>query len=84
MLMNKTDSNSDAKAYNPHRVAAVINFWGAVFDTAWLKNANVPIVSVHGRKDRIVPYIRNGNSLWKFCHSSKSRFPQHSKPLKNI
>ena len=41
-------------------VAAVINFWGALFDTRWLANARVPIVGVHGSKDKIViPGRRN-------------------------
>ena len=44
--------------------AAIINFWGAILDTTWVQQANVPIVSVHGRKDRIVPYKQNGNSLF--------------------
>ena len=37
-------------------VAAVVNFWGGIFDSLWLKQARVPIVSVHGDRDRIVPY----------------------------
>ncbi len=37
------------------KVAAVINFWGALFDINWLSNARVPIVSVHGGKDGAVP-----------------------------
>jgi predicted esterase len=37
-------------------VTGVVNFWGAIFDTTCLKAARVPIVSVHGGKDRIVPY----------------------------
>ena len=41
---------------NPHQVAAVINYWGALFDKSWLQNAKVPIVSVHGKRDRVVPY----------------------------
>jgi acetyl esterase/lipase len=45
-------------AYNPPqqlKVAAVINFWGAIFNLNWLKNGNVPIVSVLGSRDNIVP-----------------------------
>ncbi|MES1226664.1 MAG: hypothetical protein ABUT20_64920, partial [Bacteroidota bacterium] len=42
--------------HNPHHIIAVINYWGALFDLNWLKNTNVPIVSVHGKKDRVVPY----------------------------
>lgn len=47
-----------ASAYStssPGHMAAVINFWGSMFDTSWLKNTNVPVVSVHGIRDRIVP-----------------------------
>ncbi len=41
--------------FNSQRIAAVINFWGGIFDSSWLKNANIPIVSVLGNKDRLVP-----------------------------
>ena len=37
------------------KVAGVINFWGAIFDLNWLKNTRVPIVSVLGSKDGVVP-----------------------------
>ena len=62
-LTNSTDS-STLSPRSPTSVAAVISFWGAIFDTGWLQNANVPIVSVHGRKDRVVPYKSNGSSLY--------------------
>ncbi|HTE25047.1 alpha/beta hydrolase [Flavitalea sp.] len=41
--------------HNREEIAAVVNFWGAIYDTTWLANARVPIVSVHGSKDRVVP-----------------------------
>lgn len=45
----------------PAQVAAVINFWGGLYDQDWLKNANVPIVSVCGSDDKIVqPGIKKG------------------------
>ena len=47
-----------------HKIAGVINFWGAIFDSSWLHHARIPIVSVHGRRDRIVPYTHNGSSLF--------------------
>ena len=51
--------------HNPAGIAAIINFWGAVYDTSWLANAKVPIVSVHGSKDRVVPYnFKNGNPIF--------------------
>jgi acetyl esterase/lipase len=43
---------------NPHgraKVAAVINFWGAIFDLDWLNSEKVPIVSALGSRDGIVP-----------------------------
>jgi acetyl esterase/lipase len=44
-------------------IAAVVNFWGGIFQTSWLKTVRVPIVSVHGKKDRIVPIDRKGFAL---------------------
>jgi acetyl esterase/lipase len=55
-LAQHADSNIVSTAHNPMNISAIINFWGAIFDTGWLKNAQVPIVSVHGSKDRVVPY----------------------------
>jgi poly(3-hydroxybutyrate) depolymerase len=45
-------------------VAAIVNFWGGIFDTAWLRNGSVPIVSVHGVEDGIVPYEHKGYPLY--------------------
>ncbi len=45
-------------------VAAIVNFWGGIFDTAWLHNARVPIFSVHGTEDGIVPYDHKGYPLY--------------------
>lgn len=50
--------------FGSQNIAAVINFWGAVFDTSWLNNTKIPIVSVHGKRDRVVPYTTNGTSLF--------------------
>ncbi|MBX2920779.1 MAG: alpha/beta hydrolase [Chitinophagaceae bacterium] len=55
-LAGLTVSAKDSAVHNGLNACAVINFWGAMYDTTWLHNAKVPIVSVHGRKDRIVPY----------------------------
>lgn len=63
-LIDSTNSIPSATYYNPNRVAAVINFWGAIFNTDWLKNATVPIVSAHGKKDHIVPYQHNGSPVY--------------------
>jgi acetyl esterase/lipase len=45
-------------------VAAVVNFWGGIFDTLWLRQANIPIISVHGDRDGIVPYDHKGYPLF--------------------
>jgi len=56
-LIHTGDSTSAAAhMHNPEQVAGVINFWGALLDMAWLNNARVPIVSVHGKKDRVVSW----------------------------
>ncbi|MES2371190.1 MAG: alpha/beta hydrolase [Bacteroidota bacterium] len=39
---------------NPTGIAAVVNFWGGLFDLDWLQNAKVPIFSVYGSKDKVV------------------------------
>ncbi len=50
----------------PHlqHIAAVINYWGALFDLSFLQHASVPIASVHGKKDRVVPYAVNKAGLY--------------------
>ena len=56
ILMHKEDSAVSNHLHNPQHIAAVINFWGALFDLNWLKNSFIPIVSACGNKDRVVPY----------------------------
>ncbi|MBC7826497.1 MAG: alpha/beta hydrolase [Chitinophagaceae bacterium] len=63
-LIDSGYESPPATDHNSSNIKAVINFWGAIFNTAWLKNANVPIVSVHGKKDRIVPYDHKGSPLY--------------------
>ncbi len=55
---NKTIANSGK--YNTMNIAAVINFWGALLDKDWLIRANVPIVSVCGAKDKLIPVDTKG------------------------
>lgn len=60
---NVIDSNkiiANTNNYNPDKIVAVINFWGALFDNDWLSRTNVPIVSVAGAKDKIVPVDTKG------------------------
>ncbi|MDB5123502.1 MAG: aes [Mucilaginibacter sp.] len=46
------------------KVAAVVNFWGGIFDLKWLKNAHVPIVNVLGNKDRVMPPTHKDGPLF--------------------
>ncbi|MBV9962498.1 MAG: alpha/beta hydrolase [Parafilimonas sp.] len=62
-LQNVIDSNktiANTNNYNSLNIAAIVNFWGALFDDDWLSRANVPIVSVAGAKDKIVPIDTKG------------------------
>jgi acetyl esterase/lipase len=52
----KADTGKPATGKPATGVIAIINFWGAIYDTTWLTRARIPIVSVHGSKDRVVPY----------------------------
>ena len=63
-LAKKFNSSSDSFVHNPLNIAAIINFWGAIFDTKWMANSKVPIVSVHGKTDRIVPYTHAGSPIY--------------------
>jgi acetyl esterase/lipase len=54
-LIHRGDSSA-AAVYNPLHIAAVVNYWGALFSANWIQHARVPIVSVHGSRDRVVPY----------------------------
>jgi poly(3-hydroxybutyrate) depolymerase len=54
-LIHRGDSSA-AAVYNPQHVAAIINYWGALFNAGWLKHARVPVVSAHGSHDRVVSY----------------------------
>jgi acetyl esterase/lipase len=63
-LIGDPDSARASHTIEPGDVAAVVNFWGGIFDADWLRNARVPIVSVHGRQDNIVPYDHMGFPLY--------------------
>jgi acetyl esterase/lipase len=50
-------SNDSIAINHPHervRVAAVINFWGAIYNLDWLKNVKVPIVTCLGSNDGLI------------------------------
>src|SRR6185437_3457164 len=50
------DARALSRDVNTMGIAAIVNYWGGIFDTLWLRQARVPIVSVHGNRDKIVPY----------------------------
>jgi acetyl esterase/lipase len=50
------DARALSGEVNTMGIAAIVNYWGGIFDTLWLRQARVPIVSVHGDRDKIVPY----------------------------
>jgi pimeloyl-ACP methyl ester carboxylesterase len=47
----------------------VINCWGALIDTAYIKKGDVPVVSVHGVNDPIVPYKTTGMGIFNLFGS---------------
>jgi poly(3-hydroxybutyrate) depolymerase len=50
-------SNDTAAVSKPGervKIAAVINFWGAIYNLNWLKNSRVPIVTALGSNDGLV------------------------------
>ncbi len=51
-------------SHNAANISAVVNFWGALFSINWLKNAKIPIVSVHGTNDKVVPFDHRDTSLY--------------------
>ena len=63
-LIGNDDSSLVSHVIDAGHIAAVVNFWGGIFHIDWLQNARVPIVSVHGKKDGIVPYDHKGYPLY--------------------
>jgi acetyl esterase/lipase len=63
-LINPAQTNFDAPDDSSSTIKAVINFWGAIFNEEWLRNARTPIVSVHGKKDKLVPIADTKKSMY--------------------
>lgn len=63
-FIGRTDSSSLNKTHNPDNIFAIVNFWGAIYDTTWLKNARIPIMNIHGSKDRVVPNAEQAGPLY--------------------
>ena len=63
-LADSTGNATHSTVNNSQHIAAVIGYWGALFNINWLKNAQVPIVCVHGSRDRVVPIEKNSHSFY--------------------
>lgn len=55
---------SDPDTKGVFKVAAVINFWGAIYRLKWLDNAKVPIVSTLGSKDGLISPTHKDTALY--------------------
>jgi predicted esterase len=60
-MAGRPDSVINKTTYQHPRIAAIISCWGAIYDTSWIQNASVPIVCIHGSKDRVVPYLQKNS-----------------------
>lgn len=50
------EGNSGNPGY-PSTIRAVLNLCGAMGDTAWMVPGDVPVCSMHGTQDAVVPYL---------------------------
>lgn len=64
LFADSSNDSSNTNTYNTQKVAAIVNFWGALFKIEWLNNVRVPIVSVHGRNDHTVPAGKTSSSFY--------------------
>lgn len=54
-------TDADIQPADRLKVAAVVNYWGGLFNLNWLKNARVPIINVYGSTDSIIkPDTKDG------------------------
>lgn len=53
-LANLQGYDSLDHSYNSQNAYAIVSFWGALLDSTWLQNTQVPVVLIHGSKDKIV------------------------------
>jgi predicted esterase len=58
------DTTEGSKTSQIFKIAGVVNLWGGLFDLDWLKNSHVPIVSILGSKDGIVPPRHKSAALY--------------------
>ena len=41
---------------NGFRIKGIVDMWGAMADTAWMRGHSIPVIAFHGDADNIVPY----------------------------
>ncbi len=58
------DAEIKASGIRDQPIYAVINYWGGIYNLEWLKNARVPIISVHGSRDGLVPLTHKSAPLY--------------------
>src|SRR6185369_14727225 len=54
-VLGGLEGNSGNPGY-PSTVNAIVNLCGALGDTAWMIPGDIPVCSMHGTADNIVPY----------------------------
>lgn len=64
VMAGKMKLSASFYQHPPATIRAIINCWGAVFDSTWLARTSVPIVSIHGRKDRVIPFDYNKQPIY--------------------
>ena len=57
------DGESGNAGYSS-QVAAVVNYWGGIVDTALITPGDIPVVSIHGTRDPTIPYEYLERSPW--------------------
>ena len=65
MELGGLEGNSGNPGYSSH-VNAIVNLCGALGDTAWMKPGDIPVCSMHGTSDPVVPYATAMLSLGGF------------------
>jgi hypothetical protein len=55
MVMGGLEGTSGNPGY-PSNINAVLNLCGAMGDTAWMVSGDIPVCSMHGTTDAVVPY----------------------------
>ncbi|MBA3647595.1 MAG: carboxylesterase family protein [Chitinophagales bacterium] len=63
------DEGSGNLGYSSH-LTAIVNCWGGINDTSWMKNNDIPQYLFHGTADSTVPYHSGYNSNQIYLYGS--------------